>query len=215
MAATHKVKQGESLSNIAKQYGFTDWKKIYDHPDNKEFKKKRPNPNILFPGDKIQIPEKEAKEENCSTEKRHRFQLSGRSLKLRLALKDFGSEPLANTPCELDLDGTVYELTTDGDGLIEQPITNTAEKALLRFKDPLVPFDIVIPIQIGHLDPIEEITGQKARLSNLGYYFGPVDTEEDEKFRIAVQEFQCDNDLKVDGLCGPKTQEKLKEIHGC
>ncbi|MGE5692395.1 MAG: peptidoglycan-binding domain-containing protein, partial [Candidatus Zixiibacteriota bacterium] len=95
------------------------------------------------------------------------------------------------------------------------PITPSTEKALLRFKDPLVPFDVAIPIQIGHLDPIEETSGQKARLSNLGYYFGPLDAQADEKFRIAVQEFQCDNDLKVDGECGPKTQEKLKQVYGC
>ncbi|MGH8003256.1 MAG: PGRP and LysM peptidoglycan-binding domain-containing protein [Limisphaerales bacterium] len=215
MSIGHKVKQGESLPGIAKQYGFTDWKKIYDHPENQDFKKKRPNPNILFPGDKINIPDKETKEESCPTEQKHRFKLLGQPLKLRLALKDFGSEPLANAPCELEIDGTVYSLTTDGEGMIEQPISNSAEKALLRFQDPLVPFDVAIPIQIGHLDPVEELTGQKARLSNLGYYFGPVDGLEDEKLRMAVQEFQCDNDLKVDGVCGPKTQTKLKEIHGC
>ncbi|MCI0406371.1 MAG: peptidoglycan-binding protein [candidate division Zixibacteria bacterium] len=215
MAVTHTVKQGESLSAIAQAYGFTDWKKIYDHPDNREFKKKRPHPHILFPGDKINIPEKESKEESCSTEQKHRFKRIREGLKLRLAVKDFGFEPLANTACELEIDGTVYSLTTDGEGMIEQPISPSAEKAVLRFQDPLVPFDVAIPIQIGHLDPIEEITGQKARLSNLGYYFGPPDGEDDEKFNIAVQEFQCDHDLKVDGVCGPKTQDKLKAIHGC
>jgi len=33
-------------------------------------------------------------------------------------------------------------------------------------------------------------------------------------FLSAVEEFQCDNGLTVDGDCGPNTQAKLKEVHG-
>jgi peptidoglycan hydrolase-like protein with peptidoglycan-binding domain len=29
-----------------------------------------------------------------------------------------------------------------------------------------------------------------------------------------VQEFQCDHQLKVDGVCGPQTQAKLVDAHG-
>ena len=45
-----------------------------------------------------------------------------------------------------------------------------------------------------------------------------------EQLESAIEEFQCDfmgnNDLAtiqqvVDGICGPKTQAKLLEIHGC
>src|ERR1051325_8947818 len=56
--ATHVVKKGESLSTIARQYGHSDWKAIYDHPANAGFKKKRPNPNVIHPGDVVVIPDK-------------------------------------------------------------------------------------------------------------------------------------------------------------
>jgi murein L,D-transpeptidase YcbB/YkuD len=36
-----------------------------------------------------------------------------------------------------------------------------------------------------------------------------------ERIRLAVEEFQCDHGLKVDGVGGPDTQNKLKEVHGC
>jgi peptidoglycan hydrolase-like protein with peptidoglycan-binding domain len=106
-------------------------------------------------------------------------------------------------------------LTTDSDGRIERNIPTTAEDALLIFKDPQVPFDLGTRIKIGHLDPVEEVSGQKARLSNLGYFFTRDDGRDEERFDHGIQEFQCDHGLTVDGVCGPKTQAKLKEIHGC
>ena len=35
------------------------------------------------------------------------------------------------------------------------------------------------------------------------------------EFEMAVEEFQCDQGLKVDGICGPQTQAKLKKLYGC
>ena len=71
----YTVKQGEYLSKIAKSFGFADYKAIWDHPENAEFKKKRKNPNILYPGDNLFIPAKEGKEISGVTEQRHRFQV--------------------------------------------------------------------------------------------------------------------------------------------
>jgi hypothetical protein len=211
----HTVKQGEYLSKIAKQYGFADYKAIWNHPENAEFKKKRKNPNILYAGDELFVPVKEEKEESGATEQRHRFEVKRSPLKLRLVIRDFDHQPLADTPCELHVGGSIHELTTDSEGRIEQAIPQDAEEGFLVFKDPLVPFELGVPIKIGHLDPVEEVDGQKSRLNNLGYDAGPPDGTDEEKFGIAVQEFQCDYGLTVDGVCGAKSQAKLKEIYGC
>jgi peptidoglycan hydrolase-like protein with peptidoglycan-binding domain len=74
---------------------------------------------------------------------------------------------------------------------------------------------VQIPIKIGDLDPEKKVSGQQARLKNLGYFRGDVDGQDSDDFESAVEEFQCDHSLKVDGICGPKTQAKLKEVHGC
>jgi hypothetical protein len=73
---------------------------------------------------------------------------------------------------------------------------------------------IVAPVRIGDLDPVNEETGQMARLANLGYYRASLDKPDQDELLSAIEEFQCDNKLAVDGDCGPKTQAKLKEVHG-
>ena len=136
---------------------------------------------------------------------------------LRIVFKTIDDQPIANEDCELQVDGRVYSLTTDEDGMIEQRIPSTAEAGRLIFKNSEISFDW-IPIKIGHLDPIEEVSGWQARLNNLGYYFGPIDGKLSEYLREAVEEFQCDyfkDPMQVDGECGSKTQAKLKKIHGC
>lgn len=52
----HIVKQGEYLSLIAQKYGIPNWQTLYNHPNNAEFRKNRPNPNLIYPGDKLFIP---------------------------------------------------------------------------------------------------------------------------------------------------------------
>lgn len=56
MSRTHIVQRGENLTVIARRYGFSNWRLIYDHPDNAEYRKKRPNPNVIVTGDRIFIP---------------------------------------------------------------------------------------------------------------------------------------------------------------
>jgi hypothetical protein len=214
MSTDHVVQQGEHLSQIAKQYGFRDFNTVWNHPDNADLKKLRQSPNVLFPGDTVKIPDKTQKKESRPTGQKHSFKLAGGRLLLRLALRDFGNQPLVNTACQVKVDGASTELTTDANGRVEVPILATSKEATLVFKDPLVPFDLSVPIKIGHLDPVEEVSGQKARLSNLGYITRPLEEVDDAIFARTVQEFQCDLGLPVNGVCDTATQNKLKELHG-
>lgn len=52
---THTIQKGETLSGIGARFGVS-WTKIYNHTSNVDFRKKRPDPNIIRPGDKINIP---------------------------------------------------------------------------------------------------------------------------------------------------------------
>jgi hypothetical protein len=213
--AIHKVKQGECISRISLRYGFADWSVVYDHPQNAEFREKRPDPNLIYPGDRLFVPEREQKLEPCATGRMHRFQVSTPQKILKLAVEDLAGNRLANAPYELVVEGRTYEGTTDGDGKVEQPIPVDAEVGILRVGK------LLWPLKIGHLNPLENapdegVSGIQARLRNLGYDPGPVDHELGRRTRAAIRAFQRENPpLVVDGICGPKTRAKLIERHGC
>lgn len=212
----HTIVQGEHVPGLAKEHGFASYKRIWDHGQNAELKKKRQNPNVLFPGDQIFIPDKEEKKVPKQTEKKHPFKLKAEKLKLRLVLEDQYERPIANARCILHLESDIHELTSDSKGKIEKEIPATIQHARLIIRTNETCLDeLIIPIEIGHLDPVDEKSGQQARLANLGYYSGPVNALEGPLFLLAVEEFQCDYGLTVDGVCGPQTQAKLKSVHGC
>jgi N-acetylmuramoyl-L-alanine amidase len=211
----HVVQQGEHLASIAEKYGFVDYRTIWDHAQNRELKQKRQDPNILFPGDEVFIPDRNPKEYEGETEQRHTFQVKKRPLKLRLVLRDFTNQPLAQAQCELQVAGASHALTADGDGKIEQTIPPSAADATLTVRDSNGQIVMHLGLRIGSLDPIEESTGWRARLNNLGYDAGPIGQEDDRKLRSAIEAFQRENRLHIDGDCGPQTQAKLKEAHGC
>src|SRR5438128_2580008 len=96
MATYHKVQQGECLSSIAKTYGFTNYRAIYDHPKNALLKKKRPDPNVLLPGDCLFIPEKQDKQEARGTDRQHHFEVRRPTVLLRLVLRDEEDRPYAD-----------------------------------------------------------------------------------------------------------------------
>jgi N-acetylmuramoyl-L-alanine amidase len=214
MATDHVVLQGEHLSQIAEKYGFRDYRTIWDDPENAKLKALRKTPNVLFPGDTVHIPDKLQKQESRATGQLHRFQVPSPRLFLHLVLKDWANQPLTNTECELQLEGKAIPLKTDADGKIKVPISVTEAEATLTFKDPMVPFDLLVPIKIGHLDPVDSASGQMARLSNLGYITRPLEDVDDIVLNRTVQEFQCDASLPVTGECDAATQSKLKEMHG-
>lgn len=58
MARQYVVKSGDTLTRIAAREGYASWRDIYYHPDNTAFRKKRPNPDRIFPGDLLMLPGK-------------------------------------------------------------------------------------------------------------------------------------------------------------
>jgi hypothetical protein len=206
MPSRHTVQQGEHASRIAANYGFQDYRAIWNHPENAALVKLRQTPNVLLPGDVLFIPDKQIKTEKIPTGKVHRYRLTAPRLLLRIILKEFDDQPIADSDCELEVEGTVCKLKSTKQGLVELEIPATAESGKLR-----VPaLNLEVPLKIGHLDPIEEVSGWKARLFNLGYYHGG----EEARLKVAVEEFQGDHGLERTGEPDDATRAKLRELHG-
>lgn len=45
----YTILSGDTLFGIAKSAKISDWKLIYNHTNNEQFRKKNPDPNLIYP----------------------------------------------------------------------------------------------------------------------------------------------------------------------
>lgn len=53
---TYTVRSGDTFVIIAENHGIPEWRTIYNHAENADFRLRRPNPNVIYPGDEMYIP---------------------------------------------------------------------------------------------------------------------------------------------------------------
>jgi N-acetylmuramoyl-L-alanine amidase len=196
----HTVVQGECLSSLGARCGLSA-EGLHDHPDNAELKQKRPYPNILAPGDEVVLPETDRKTESVATGRVHLFKLNRKKVKIRIVLLNAYGKPYAGSRYTLTAGSTELNGTTTSAGLIEGEIPAEEQCGQLRAwltdddEDPDPHIDR--SLDIGHLDPIDMISGVQARLTNLGY-FCDVTGESDDATLIAAHRFRARNGLLRD-----------------
>jgi N-acetylmuramoyl-L-alanine amidase len=204
----HQVEQGDWLAKLAKWYGIPKWQTIWEDANNAALRDKRKSPNILLPGDLVYIPKVESKDHSGGAEQTHSFKIPSAKAAFRTTLLDADGNPRAGVPYKVTVGQLTREGSTGGDGMIQCPIPVDAETVDLEVDGE------VVRVQVGHLDPIDEVSGLQARLKNLGYDPGPIDGKDGPLTRAAVKAFQMENDLEVDGVAGPKTRGKLLDAYG-
>jgi hypothetical protein len=211
MPIRYIVKQGDCISSIAFEHGFFP-DTIWNYPDNAKLKELRLDPNVLLPGDTVVIPNLRLKEVSEPTNMVHKFQRKGVPEKLRLQFK-LNDLPRVDEPYNLEIDGKIIITgkKTDEEGRIECSIPPNAREILVTFNEGRE----VYKIYAGFLNPIEEISGVQARLSNLGYYQGPIDNKSSEELEAAIRSFQEANNLvSRDGTLNNETRDSLKQAYG-
>ena len=223
----YTVKQGDCISSIAYEHKMFP-KTIWDHPDNAELKKLRKDPNALFPGDSLVIPEKQLKEEQCQPEQKHSFRRKGvpERLRIKFCVGDYEEEddtPRKAVPYTLDITTKSgrpvdrREGKTDDKGYLDEPIPPDAIKGKIILDEG--EDEEVHEGMLGHLDPIDTISGVQARLNNLDYDCGDEDGILGPMTRNAIRNFQAKNDLEI--LTGDfdfteidqDTLDKLEELY--
>ncbi len=208
MPINHQVKQGDCISSIAFENGFSP-DTIWNHPSNAELKKKREDPNVLMPGDMVFVPDKRPKEVSESTNQVHKFKCKNTPEKFKLQLM-IGGEPRVGEEYELEIEDLKFSGKTDGQGRIEQSIPPDAKNGKLILANG----EEVYQLQLGRLNPSDEITGAQGRLWNLGFYFGAIDGKMSDELEEAVQEFQFTKNIEPDGKLTPATIAALKDDYG-
>ncbi|MCA9656317.1 MAG: peptidoglycan-binding protein [Myxococcales bacterium] len=215
MPIRHTVAQGDTLAKIAARLGSIGWAKIYEHPDNAEPRERRPNPNVLCPGDVITIPDPERKEVSVGVDAAHRFRVTRPRHAVALQVTDEAGQALDGWLYTLTAGSQTFEGTVDG--LIEHQVPLEVDHLRLevRRSDDPTARRIAWDLKVGHLDPVDTLTGVQARLNNLGFCCGAVDDDAGPRTEASIRAFQASQGLEVDGQLGPALLAKLEELHGC
>src|SRR5262247_4147385 len=101
------VQRGECFLSIAHQQGFF-WDTLWNLPANATLRDVRPDPGQLFVGDRIMIPERQARTEPAGTDAHHRCLKRGVPAKLRLVV-EYEDAPVSNAAYVLTVGGLIRE----------------------------------------------------------------------------------------------------------
>lgn len=206
------VRSGDCIASIACDAGHL-WTTLWDDPANAELRETRGDPNVLLPGDRVTVPPLRPRQEPGASEQRHRFVKKGQPEMFRVRILSDG-EPRKNEPYTLTVDGaSEYEGTTDPEGHLQAAIKPNARIAIVEIgkEEPRDRFEFAL----GAIDPITEISGVQARLTNLGFDCGPATGELNDDTRTALRQYQKLRRLDVNGEPDEPTRRKLQDEYGC
>jgi hypothetical protein len=199
----HTVVQGEHASGIAESFGYENVDDVWGDPSNADIAKLR-KPHILFPGDVVHIPARAAPEgEKRPVDKYNVFRIKRSPLHIDVELHDNFKHAISG----VDVSYKTATKQTGSDGLVSFDIGKQERDVALKL--PSRDLDIAV----GHLDPIEEDTGWRARLVNLGFMWD--DDGGPDEDHIALEDFQADQGLPITGELDDTTRAKIAKAHGC
>lgn len=207
----HTVKQGDCIMSIAEDAGLL-WDTVWNHPENAPLKQSRKDPNILFPGDIVVIPEKTPRVETAPTERLTKFVKKTSAAQVRLRLLDLKRQPRALVQYIATVDGVNSGGQSDGDGYITFTVPPNARTLKLKVTEGSKSEDYTLPL--GSIDPIDEISGIQQRLENLGYPCASEQGTLGEITKAALCNFQREMNLPETGQPDEATCRNLQQIHG-
>lgn len=212
MAYDHTVKEGDHIVRLAYEAGHAAVDGVWMHPANESLRQQRSDPGVLALGDTVHVPDPPPRVfERLSTRRQHQLVVNLPQPHLRLVLLRATGTPYAGLECRVTFDDEALFLEIDVDGAIEFDIGPSTKTVSLSYglED--------MEIHIAHLQPVDTIPGWHARLVNLGYRPGAIDGEDSldpRALRSAIEEFQCDERIEVDGVIGDETMKALVRAHG-
>lgn len=208
----HVVRDGDHIHRLSAEAGFRRHTTVWDHPDNAALRAARPNPDTLLPGDRVSLPDRETRVEEGETERRHRFVAAHARPLLRLRWLRFGRGPQKDMAVDLSPPGSPAAQRTDAHGDIAPSIDPLASRVTARTVRG------EIALEVGSLHPFDTESGWLSRLHNLGYLEAPAAAVKDVdpvELAAAIEEFQCDHGLSIDGVASPALLAALRDAHGC
>jgi hypothetical protein len=202
------IRQGDYLTKLAHAMGF-DADAVWNHADNRALREKRPDHNILQPGDLLQVPDPEpATGPAVSPNTSNRYKARVPTVEIKLKLHDAADAPLANKAYRVLGTGKEEQGATDGDGLATLSVPVRLREVRLVLEESGDEYQLMI----GDMDPIDEPSGVRKRLEHLGYLRGP--EADEEALRGALCAFQAAQTIAVTGEPDQTTCDALVSAHG-
>ena len=206
------VRQGDYLAKLAFVHGF-DAEEVWNDAKNEEIRGRRPDHNILAPGDIVYLPVK--KKEGLPIVKGTTNKYSARVPKVdvNLVFKNADGTPLSEEPYEIRGAPPASDpLATDADGHLTIQVPVTVREVCIVFPERHFSYTA----RIGDLDPSNEMSGVAQRLRNLGHLARDASSPEmaADDVRAAIAAFQAETGASSTGALDAETQSALFEIHG-
>jgi hypothetical protein len=170
------IRQGDYLLKVAYENGF-DADTVWGSSKNADLRMLRRDPNILAPGDVLYVPDPPdpPKSTALSTGSTNSFVSPAPQTPVTVKF----SEPrLVSQACTIAELPDLIGLSTDGNGVLtfQAPVSLETVTIALVDASPAVTFTC----ELGHLDPIDTLSGVFQRLQNLGYIDDDAEFEQDD-----------------------------------
>jgi hypothetical protein len=195
------IKQGDHLALLAYRFGF-DADTVWNDPQNAQLRQAghlSQDPNVLYPTDMLYIPYPTPPATH-SLEPGTTNSFVSTPPTVTLTLK-FPDASLASQPFSVPELVQLTGLTTDGSGTATLTIPVTLETFTVVFTESNETFAFLV----GHLDPIDTLSGVFQRLQNLGY-IAPSTTFDSSNLnlvRAALRDFKADRSPASGGASPP------------
>ncbi len=201
------------LKDTAESLGFAHglvWETVWAAPENADLRSSKREGLVLYPGDRLFIPERRQQWKPAPLDQRSTFRRRGVPSKIRLKL-ELNDIPEQGVPYVLEIDQQRIESWVPADGIIEHWVRPDQDDAVLWVGQGATRRRLLLKLR--ELRPLDTLEGVQNRLANLGY---PVSEsgELDEPTRDMLRLFQQRNELPVTGEVDEATLARLKARHG-
>jgi len=160
----------------------------------------------------VTIPDRRLKEVSEPTSQVYKYKLKNSPAKFRVSVLS-NAKPRENEKYVLKIDGVeIKRGTVPSDGNVDISIPPKAKGAELIIGEG--EDTEIYTLNLGYLDPIETVSGIKARLNNLGFDCGKVDETVNEETTDAIFDFQCYiNHPNPSGEIDDQTRKAIATLH--
>jgi hypothetical protein len=214
---TYTVQLGDCLASIAYQLGFLP-DTLWEYGANAALRDGVRRLHVVNPADIIHLPKLSRRDENASTGMRYKLRRKGVPERLRIRFVDYRLQPRAGTRFLLHVETASGNAVADrsgqldGNGFLDVPIPPDALHGEVLLVDSAGERE-EIEIDLGYVNPMNEVSGVQARLNNLHYDAGPETGEMNDATRNALKEFQLRHHLSVTGDIDRATKALLLKLH--